>query len=97
MPNHYLLSITAEEDLIRIYHYGLKVFGSVQADKYLDKLYHCFDTIAERPFSFESVEDIRKGYRRCVCGRESIYFKHNKETVIIMAIVGRQNIGRNLE
>ena len=56
-----------------------------QADKY-------FDIIAESPYSFESVEFIKEGYRRCVCGSDSIYFKVNDNLVEIMAIVGKQDL-----
>jgi toxin ParE1/3/4 len=88
----YRLSNTAKEDLIRIHHYGVKKFGMAQADKYFDSFFEYFDIIAQRPYSFESVDFIRKGYRRCVCGSDSIYFNINGEEVEIMAIVGRQDL-----
>ncbi|MFC4871955.1 type II toxin-antitoxin system RelE/ParE family toxin [Negadavirga shengliensis] len=34
----YILTRQAEEDLIQIYLYGLKVFGSMQADEYPNSL-----------------------------------------------------------
>ena len=88
----YRLSNEAKEDLIRIHQYGVKNFGIIQADKYFDSFFECFDNIAERPFSFEAVDYLKKGYRRCVCGVDSIYFKVNDDTVEIMAIVGRQDL-----
>ncbi|MCD6556839.1 MAG: type II toxin-antitoxin system RelE/ParE family toxin [Bacteroidales bacterium] len=87
----YRLSNVAKEDLIRIYQYGVKQFGLTQADKYFNTFFEYFDIIAQRPFSFESVDYIRAGYRRCVCGSDSIYFKVN-DIVEIMAIVGRQDL-----
>jgi toxin ParE1/3/4 len=57
----YRLSNAAKEDLIRIYHFGAEKFGITQADKYFNSF---FDIIAQRLFSFESVEYIRKGYRK---------------------------------
>ncbi|MFA0960349.1 type II toxin-antitoxin system RelE/ParE family toxin [Roseivirga sp. BDSF3-8] len=89
----YKLANEAKEDLIRIHQYGARTFGMAQADRYFNKLFECFDKIAERPFSFESVETIRKGYRRCTCGSDSIYFKVSDLSVEIMAIVGRQDVG----
>ena len=62
----YRLSNVAKEDLIRIYQYGVKQFGLTQADKYFNTFFEYFDIIAQRPFSFESVDYIRAGYRRCV-------------------------------
>jgi toxin ParE1/3/4 len=43
------------------------------------------------------VNHIRHGYRRCVCGVDSIFYKINEEDVEIMAIVGRQNLNALFE
>ena len=88
----YRLSNAAKEDLIRIHHYGVEKFGKAQADKYFDSFFEYFDIIAKNPFSFETVDFIKEGYRRCVCGSDSIYYKINEEIVEIMAIVGRQDL-----
>ena len=88
----YKLSNVAKEDLIRIHHHGVEKFGMVQADKYFDSFFKYFDIIAQRPFSFESVDYIKTGYRRCVCGSVSIYYKVNSDIVEIMAIIGRQDL-----
>lgn len=88
----YKLSNVAKEDLIRIHHYGIQKFGVTQADKYFDSLFNYFDIIAQRPFSFESVDYIKIGYRRCVCGSDCIYFKVNNDIVEIMVIVGKQDL-----
>ncbi len=92
----YRLSNEAKNDLIRIHHYGVKKFGVIQADKYFDSFFEYFDIIAQRPFSFESVDHIKKDYRRCVCGMDSIYFKINESIVEIMTIVGRQDLNEKL-
>ena len=92
----YRLSYDAKEDLIRIHHYGVEKFGISQADKYFDTFFEYFEIIAQRPFSFESVDYIKKGYRRCVCGSESIYYRPNSDIVEIMAIVGRQDVSNIL-
>ena len=92
----YRLSNEAKEDLIRIHHYGVEKFGIAQADKYFDTFFEYFDIIAKRPFSFESVDYIRSGYRRCVCGVDSIYFRVENGIVEIMAIVGRQDLNNIL-
>jgi len=88
----YRLSKEAKEDLIRIHHYGVEKFGVVQADNYFDSFFECFDNIAQRPFSFEAVDYIKVGYRRCVCGSDSIFYKLNNGVVEIMAIIGRQDL-----
>ena len=88
----YRLSNHAKEDLIRIHYYGTQKFGMSQADKYFDSFFEQFEIIAQQPFSFKSVDHIRKGYRRCVCGVDNIYFRVNENVVEIMAIVGRQDL-----
>jgi len=91
----YRLSNEAKEDLIRVHHYGVEKFGISQADKYFNTFFDYFEIIAQRPFSFESIDYIKKGYRRCVCGSDGIYYKINNDKVEIMAIIGRQDI-RNI-
>ena len=92
----YKLSNLAKEDLIRIHQYGIKRFGIDQADKYFNTFFEYFDIIAQSPFSFESVDFIRKGYRRCVCGSDSIYYRMNDDIVEIMSIIGKQDLENNL-
>lgn len=92
----YRLSNEAKEDLIRIHHYGIEKFGVTQADKYFDSIFEYFEIIAQRPFSFEAVDYIKTGYRRCVCGSDSIFYRLNNGVVEIMAIVGRQDLNSTL-
>ncbi|MFV0566621.1 MAG: type II toxin-antitoxin system RelE/ParE family toxin [Flavobacteriaceae bacterium] len=88
----YRLTNEAKNDLIRIHHYGVEKFGMAQADKYFESFFEYFIIIAERPFSLESVDYIKKGYRRCACGVDSVYYRINENIVEIMAIVGRQDL-----
>ena len=88
----YKLSNEAQEDLIRIHHYGVGQFGERQADKYFDTFFDYFDLIAKQPFSFEAVDYIKPGYRRCVCESDSIYYRVQLDVVEIMTIIGRQDL-----
>ncbi len=88
----YRLSNDARDDLIRIHQRGVQKFGMKQDDRYFHAFFECFQRIAENPFQFESAEHIRAGYRRCVCGVDSIYYRINQDTVEIISIVGRQDI-----
>ena len=88
----YRLSNEAKEDLIRIHHFRVEKFGIVQADKYFDSFFDYFEIIAQRPFSFESVDYIKEGYRRCPCGYDTIYYRINDNWVEIMAIIGMQDL-----
>ncbi len=92
----YRLSNEAKNGLIRIHHYGIEKFGIIQADKYFNSFFEYFDRIAQNPFSFESVDYIKKGYRRCVCGVDSIYFRINNDFVEIITIIGRKDLEEKL-
>ena len=91
---HYRLTETARTDLLRIYQRGLLEFGRAEADHYRDALIATFGVIAANPRAFTRVDDIRPGYRRCVRGVDSIYYRINDGTVEIMAIIGRQDLDR---
>ena len=88
---NYRLSNTAEEDLIRIFNYGVHRFGEAQAEKYFNDFYAAFERIAKHLFSFDAVDYIKTGYRRCISGVDSIYFRVHDDTVEIMIIVGKQD------
>ncbi|TXD81349.1 type II toxin-antitoxin system RelE/ParE family toxin [Subsaximicrobium wynnwilliamsii] len=95
---NYKLSVAAREDLIRIHHYGTDKFGITQADQYFDSFFEYFEVIANSPFSFQSVDFVKAGYRRCVCGVDSIYYKINDDNIVeIMAIIGRQDLNNILK
>ena len=96
--NNYKLSNTAKEDLIRIHHYGVRMFGEKQAENYFNSFFEYFNRISKNPYSFELVDYIKIGYRRCVCGSDSIYFRinDNDKIIEIMTIIGRQDLKNTL-
>ncbi len=51
----YKLTIKAEEDLTRIFEYGIGRFGLFQAEKYYEILFACFDKIASKSFSVSRI------------------------------------------
>ncbi len=92
MPE-YKISANAKEDLKRIYVYGLVEFGEEKADIYFFELYDTFDEIANNPYLYQSIDEIRPGYRRCSYHTDSIYYRINNSTIEIMAILGSQEVG----
>jgi toxin ParE1/3/4 len=88
----YRLSEQAREDLRRIYRRGLREYGEARADAYYNALFDRFEEISEQPLLYPAVDDIREGYRRSVCGVDSIYYRIEGGTVEIMAILGRQDV-----
>ena len=88
----YKLSEDAKADLIRIYQHGLKEHGEVQAEAYFNAFFDRFELLAEQPLLYPAVDSIRAGYRRSVCGVDSIYYQVQGGTVEIMAIIGQQDL-----
>jgi len=88
----YKLSNEAEADLDRIWLRGLKEYGLEQADKYYNALFDRFEELADNPYLYQLVDDIRQSYRRSPCGVDTIYYRINGGCVEIMNIIGRQDI-----
>ena len=76
------------------------MFGETQADKYLQALFRRFDEIVENPHHYPVVDHIREGYRRSVCGVDSIYFTVELDGIAIMRVLGKQaasaHLGRSM-
>lgn len=89
---NYRINEDAKADLQRIYRRGVLEFGEAQADRYFDALFDRFEEIAEQPLQYQAVDDIREGYRRSVCGVDSIYHHIVDNKVEIMRILGQQDI-----
>ncbi len=88
---NYKLSEAAKIDLIRIHQYGILNFGEDQADRYYFAFFVQFEKIAENPYLYQAADYIRKEYRRCVFGTDSIYFRIKDDSVDIIRIIGRQD------
>ena len=68
----YRLSAKADEDLSRLYEYGILHYRQDRADQYYNGLIERCEELAENPRLWPSVDHIRPGYRRSVYGRHSI-------------------------
>ena len=89
----YKISPQAEEDLYRIWLYGLETWGITKADSYLAALSEQFQKIADTPILYQQVDEIKEGYRRCVFrNKESIYYRIQGEDIEIMSIIGSQDL-----
>lgn len=89
--SRYRLTELAAEDLRQIAAFSLERFGVEQAARYRDSLKEQLERIAEHPQRYPSVEHIRKGYRRAVCGVHSIYYTLDGELPVIVRVLGRQD------
>ena len=87
----YRLSGRADEDLSRLYEYGIIHYGLERADRYYNGLIERFEELAENPQFWQAVDHIRSGYRRSVYGRHSIYYRIDPDGIVIVRILGRQD------
>lgn len=94
----YRISHDASMDLARIYWHGVVKLGEQRAEGYYQLLIEQFEKISDAPLAFQAVDNIREGYRRSVCGADSIYYRVSSQdgTVEIMRILGRQDLSENL-
>jgi toxin ParE1/3/4 len=88
----YRISEDAKADLKRIYRRGFREYGEALADQYYDAFFDRFEELAEQPYLYQAVDEIREGYRRSVCGVDSIYYRVEGGSVEIMAILGQQDV-----
>ena len=93
----YKLTIAAAEDFENIFDYGIDTFGLVQALQYQSDMKQRFDELAEQPKLYPAVEHIRSGYRRSVFGSHSIYYRVESDHVVIIRILGRQDLAKAFE
>ena len=89
---NYRISEDAKTDLKRIYRRGIQEYGEAQAELYYEEFFNRFEQLAEQPYLYQAVDDIREGYRRSVCGADSIYYRIDGDAVEIMSIIGRQDL-----
>ena len=92
----YRLNREALEDLDRLYEHGVLTFGLRQADAYFDGIVNRFQKIANQPELYPAIDHIRQGYRRSVYRSHSIYYRIDPDEIVIVRILGQQDIGKAL-
>ncbi|MBD5782138.1 type II toxin-antitoxin system RelE/ParE family toxin [Pelagicoccus sp. NFK12] len=91
------LSNAAQNDLLQIARYGDERFEREQSDRYRDKIKERLALISKNPRLYPTVNYIRKGYRRSVCGAHSIYFREEEEHVLVVRILKHQDTSASLD
>ena len=86
------INIMAQKDLDELYVNGFHNWGEIQADLYYDQFIQRFEELKDQPLIYQTVDYIRVGYRRSVCGVHSIYYRIDCQSVEVMRILGQQNI-----
>ncbi|MEM9412466.1 MAG: type II toxin-antitoxin system RelE/ParE family toxin [Planctomycetota bacterium] len=88
----YELTVSAAQDFQYIFEFGIDRFGLTQALEYQNGLKTRFSELAEQPLLYEAVDDIREGYRRSVFKSHAIYYMPKVDHVLIVRILGQQDI-----
>jgi plasmid stabilization system protein ParE len=97
------ISDQAEQDLTSIIAYiAEKLFAPKAASDFADKVYDCYDRLAENPFIYEQCRDPklqREGYRRAVINNYILVYKIYEETnevVVCRFFYGRQDYANQI-
>jgi toxin ParE1/3/4 len=88
----YELTCAADQDFENIFEFGLDTFGVDQAFRYQNGMMQRFAKLAEQPKLYPTVDHIRAGYRRSVYGSHSIYYRIESHGIVIVRILGQQDI-----
>ncbi|MCY0092692.1 type II toxin-antitoxin system RelE/ParE family toxin [Hoeflea ulvae] len=92
----YRLTKAADQDFERIFEFGIDRFGLAQALEYQNGMKQRFEQLAAQPTLYQSVDHIRQGYRRSVYQAHSIYYRIDRDFVLIVRILGRENPSTSL-
>ena len=88
----YELTYAADQDFENIFEFGLDTFGVDHAFRYRKGMMQRFAKLAEQPKLYPAVDHIRAGYRRSVYGSHSIYYRVESQGIVIVRILGQQDL-----
>lgn len=89
---NYVITNAAENDLLNIWSY-IADDNPKAADKLIDKLIHCMESLADMPLMGRSRDDIRLGYRSFPVGHYVVFYRVSKNTIEIMHVLhGKRDI-----
>jgi toxin ParE1/3/4 len=88
----YELTYAADQDFETIFEFGFDTFGVDQALSYQNGMTQRFAKLAEQPKLYPAVDHIRTGYRRSVYGSHSIYYRMDSQGIVIVRILGQQDL-----
>ena len=86
------LARAAEKDFENIFGFGIDTIGLDQALSYQNGMRQRFEKLVEQPNIYPAVDHIRAGYRRSVCGSHSIYYLIESQDIVIVRILGQQDL-----
>lgn len=88
----------AEQDLIKIFLFGIEHFGSVQAERYAKTLNAKIAMAAEHPDFGADYGFVFEGVRRYESVSHAIYYRPTQSGILVLRILhGRMDPARHLE
>jgi toxin ParE1/3/4 len=82
----YYLTNAAEQDIIRIYRHGIRVFGEKQAEKYHNGLEQVFSFLTEHPLAARERHELSPPLRIYPYGAHIILYKREGDDILIVRV-----------
>ena len=92
---NYKTTPEAEEDLRRMWFYGLENWGEPAANEYIATFHTHFEHLVTYPEAYP-VYDASLGYRRSVHRGKNVFYRIAGEDLIIVAITEKQDTDKHL-
>jgi toxin ParE1/3/4 len=86
----YRLTKRADKDLLAIYLYTVERFGQGQAERYTHDIKECFDLLVANPHMGRVADEIRKGVHRHEHAGHVIFFREDRQGLLVLAVVHRR-------
>ena len=83
----YRLRALARKDLEAIWQYTFEQWGCVQAKRYLEAMFTCFEDLAANPQLGRERDDVKPGYRSFPQGRHVVFYTIGEFGIEIIGIV----------
>jgi len=84
----YRLSKNAVQDVKSIYRYSLENFGGHRANEYAADMEACLSLLTDNPEMGRDFAEIREGLRRHEHQSHVIYYRKDKNDILILRILG---------
>ncbi len=84
---HYLLSESAQQDIISIRNYTMERWGKAQTDKYLSLLEQRLEWLANNSILGKQRDEIKEGYISFPEGRHIIFYRVTESGIEVMGVI----------
>ena len=93
----YRLGPKGTSDLAEIFDYTVDTWGEQQAGNYVEELARCFQMLADSPGLGRACDRILPGIRRFEHGEHVIFYKPNRNGIIVSRILHHSRLPSRLQ